>query len=173
MPFLFSIGHSTRSLDAFVGLLRAHGVGKLADVRTAPGSRRHPRFARDALGAAMRDRGIAYGHFPALGGLRRPRADSSNTGWQNSGFRGFADYMETPAFAKALEDLLAFAGDERTSMMCAEALWWRCHRRLIADALTLRGIAVQHIVSEARATPHEITPFARIADGRLSYPGLV
>lgn len=125
---LMTIGHSTRSADEFLALLRAHQVEAVADVRTIPKSRRHPQFSIDALSRSLHDRQIAYAHFPGLGGLRKPRTDSPNGGWRHAGFRGYADHMGTPAFADALEALLTFAQDRPTAVMCAESKWWQCHR---------------------------------------------
>jgi uncharacterized protein (DUF488 family) len=182
-PVIYTIGHSTRSLDQFLGLLDAHRVRQLSDIRTVPRSRRHPHFAIDALSVSLPRTGIAYRHFPGLGGLRKPRADSPNTAWRHSGFRGYADYMATPAFEKAIEELLEFAsasasggvegGAHRTAIMCAEAVWWRCHRQLVADALVARGVEVRHISTDRAAPPHELSDFARLADGKVSYPGLI
>ena len=170
---IWTVGHSTRSLDDLVALLRAHGVTQLADIRTVPKSRRHPHFARDALAASLPAAGIAYRHFASLGGLRKPRRDSRNTGWRHDGFRGYADYMETDEFAQALRALVEWGGIAPTAMMCAEAVWWRCHRQLVADALVAGGVAVRHITSAGPASPHALTEFARAdAAGRLSYPGL-
>ena len=175
---LFSIGHSTRSLDDFVALLRAHGVTQLADIRTVPKSRRHPHFWREALSQSLPAAGIAYRHMGGLGGLRKPRADSTNTGWRHPSFRGYADYMETPEFARALDELMEWAGESgptgATAVMCAEAVWWQCHRQLIADALVARGVEVRHIMSAASAPAHSLTDFSRVdRDLRVSYPGLI
>lgn len=170
---IYTIGHSTRPLAEFLALLEAHRITQLADIRTVPRSRRHPHFAGDALAASLPAAGVAYRHFPGLGGLRKPRADSRNTAWRVEGFRGYADYMETPEFARALDDLLTWANVERrTVIMCAEAVWWRCHRQLVADALVARGVEVRHITSENSASVHTLTAFARLTDQRLSYPGL-
>jgi uncharacterized protein (DUF488 family) len=169
---IHTIGHSTRSIGDFIGLLNAHGIVQLADVRTVPKSRRHPQFVREALAQSLPAAGIAYRHFPALGGLRKPRADSRNTAWRHSGFRGYADYIETSAFEEALDALVAWSG-RPTALMCAEAVWWQCHRRLIADALTARHIDVRHIMSAGPESPHELTEFARVTSGRVSYPGLI
>jgi uncharacterized protein (DUF488 family) len=198
---IYTIGHSTRPLAVFVDLLRAHGITKLADVRTVPKSRRHPHFAADALARSLREAGVAYRHMPALGGLRKPRADSRNTAWRHDGFRGYADHMETAAFQEAIDELMAWAGGDerpgadqrpvpapagtkeaaarileapgRVAIMCAEAVWWRCHRQLIADALVVRGVAVRHIMSPTSAPTHTLTDFARIENGRVVYPGLI
>jgi uncharacterized protein (DUF488 family) len=174
---IFTIGHSTRSLDELVALLRAHGVSQLADVRTVPKSRRHPHFSREALSASLPAAGISYRHFADLGGLRKPRADSRNTGWRHPSFRGYADYMETAVFERALDELIEWAGrgtSGATAVMCAEAVWWQCHRQLIADALVARGVEVRHIMSATAAPPHTLTQFSRVnADLRVTYPGLI
>jgi uncharacterized protein (DUF488 family) len=176
---IFTIGHSTRTLENFVELLRIHGVRQVADIRTVPRSRRYPQFEKEALARSLPARGLVYLHLPDLGGLRRARPDSVNTAWQNASFRGYADYMATPAFARGLEALIALAREAPTAFMCAEAVWWRCHRRLVADALLVAGtkakrqtIVIRHIVSTAAAAPHELTSFARVENGRLTYPGL-
>ena len=170
---LFTIGHSTRSLDEFVALLQAHGISQLGDVRTVPKSRRHPHFAGDALAVSLPAVGIAYRHLPALGGLRKPRRDSTNSAWRHEGFRGYADYMESAAFGDAIDDLIAWARASRTAVMCAEAVWWRCHRQLIADALIARGVTVQHIQTATSAPAHKLTEFAQVVGDRVGYPGLV
>jgi uncharacterized protein (DUF488 family) len=173
---IWTIGHSTRSADEFVALLRAMGITGLADVRTIPKSRRHPHFAREALTARLAEEGIDYRHFPALGGLRKPRADSPNGAWRNDSFRGYADHMSTPAFSSAVDDLVEFGRRRHVAVMCAEAVWWQCHRMLLSDALTARGIDVQHIMSQrgdAKLQPHRVTPFAKFDSGRVSYPGLI
>jgi uncharacterized protein (DUF488 family) len=167
---IFTIGHSNRTAEAFLALLRAHRIERVADIRTIPRSRRNPQFNRDALRARLRARRVAYRHLPALGGLRHPRADSRNRGWRNASFRGFADYMETTEFAAGLERLIGLAREKRTAMLCAEAVPWRCHRSLVADALLIRGIPVAHILSGKRARAHALTPFARVRKGRISYP---
>jgi uncharacterized protein (DUF488 family) len=170
---IYTIGHSTRTIDDFIALLRAHEITQLADVRTIPKSRRHPHFAREALERSLPAAGIAYRHFAALGGLRKPRADSRNTAWRHEGFRGYADYMETPEFTGAVNELIRWSrADARTAVMCAEAMWWQCHRRLLADALVARGEDVRHIMSPTSAQPHELTEFACVESGRVSYPGL-
>lgn len=143
------------------------------DVRTVPRSRRHPHVSKEALGPALAAAGIAYSHAPDLGGLRRPRPDSRHTAWRNDSFRGYADHMETPAFATALADLVELARTARTCVMCAEAVPWRCHRSLLADALTVRGHTVEHITAEGRASRHALTPFARAHGESLVYDGLV
>jgi uncharacterized protein (DUF488 family) len=170
---IFTIGHSTRPIDLFIALLRAQGVTQLADVRTIPKSRRHPHFAQESLRDSLPAAGITYRHLPGLGGLRKPAADSANSGWRHAGFRGYADYMQTPAFAAALDELIEWAGGAPTAVMCAEAVWWQCHRQLIADALVARGIDVRHIMSEKAAALHTLTSFARLNDQRVTYPGLI
>jgi uncharacterized protein (DUF488 family) len=170
---IYTIGHSTRSFDDFAALLESHAVRQIADIRTIPRSRRHPQFGRDALERALPGRGIAYRHFPGLGGLRHPRRDSPNSGWRNDSFRGYADYMGTSEFENAVDELLAFAAAAPTAVMCAEAVWWRCHRGLLADALVARGIDVLHILSAAPAAPHQLNPMARVDGGRVTYPSLL
>jgi uncharacterized protein (DUF488 family) len=167
---VFTIGHSTRELATLIAMLRAHGIEKLIDVRTMPRTRKNPQFNRDTLPDALQAAGIGYTHMAGLGGLRHARPDSVNTGWHNASFRGYADYMQTPAFADNIEQLIAHAGKQRIALMCAEAVPWRCHRSLIADALAARGIAVCHIMSEKRADPHRLTPFARVEGTAVTYP---
>ena len=170
---IYTIGHSTRTLDAFLALLHAHQISQLADVRTVPKSRRHPHFAGEALAQTLPQAGIAYRHIAALGGLRKPRKDSRNTAWRHESFRGYADHMETPAFQRALDDVIAWSDAQPTVVMCAEAVWWQCHRQLIADALVARNVEVRHIMSAGAAPLHALTAFARVDDCRVSYPGLV
>jgi uncharacterized protein (DUF488 family) len=170
---VYSIGHSTRPIEDFIALLDAHGVTQVADVRTIPKSRRHPHFAQEALRASLPAAGIAYRHFPGLGGLRKPVPDSPNGGWRHAGFRGYADYMQTAAFETALAELILWSREKATAVMCAEAVWWRCHRQLIADALVARGVEVQHIMSDKAAPTHKLTAFARVDGPRVTYPGLV
>jgi uncharacterized protein (DUF488 family) len=169
---VWTIGHSTRSLAEFIELLRAHHIERLVDVRTVPRSRRHPHFESAALAVSMRDAGIDYHHLPGLGGLRKPSRESSNLVLRHAIFRGYADYMASEAFDDALRDLERLA-DVRTAIMCAEAVWWQCHRQLIADALVARGREIFHIMSARRAELHRLTGFARVTDGRVSYPGLL
>lgn len=169
---IYTIGHSTHSADAFLALLRTHGVTHLADVRTMPMSRRHPHFNRDSLEKFLAASGIQYRHFGGLGGLRKPKRDSTNTAWKHPSFRGYADYMETEAFERAFRELVAFASEGPTAVMCAEAVWWRCHRQLLADALLVQGVPVWHIVG-ADAKPHEMSAFARILEGKVIYPALL
>lgn len=167
---VLTVGHSTRSLEAFAGLLRAHGAEHVVDVRTVPRSRRNPQFNRETLPEALAAYGIGYMHLPSLGGLRHPHADSPNTAWHNLSFRGYADYMATPEFAVGLDELLALAGQRRVAIMCAEAVPWRCHRSLIADALLVRGVQVEDILSATRRAPHRLTPFASVEGTRIIYP---
>ena len=167
---VFTIGHSTRPIEQFIELLKAHGVKRVVDVRTIPRSRHNPQFNRESLAESLRGSGIGYTHLKKLGGLRHPAKDSINLGWRNSGFRGFADYMQTPEFEAALERAIKLLKTKPCTLMCAEAVPWRCHRSLIADALTVRKIRVKHIVSATRAQPHKITPFALIRAARITYP---
>jgi uncharacterized protein (DUF488 family) len=162
---VYTIGHSTRPVEATIAMLRAHGVARLVDIRTIPGSRRNPQYGRAALARALEAAGIAYEHRPGLGGLRRPRPDSPNAAWRNASFRGYADYMQTDAFRAALAALLESAARETIAVMCAEALPWRCHRSLLADALLARGVDVRHIMGETEAKPHALTPFGRVLPG--------
>lgn len=170
MHTIYTIGHSTRSIEQFLDLLKAHGIEELVDVRTIPQSRHNPQFGQEELAASLKQAGINYVHFGKLGGLRHSRQDSVNLGWQNSSFRGYADYMATPEFQDGLDELKAIAEKKRVAIMCAEAVPWRCHRSLIADALTTQGWQVLHIQSGKTASPHELTPFLKVQDGRLTYP---
>lgn len=170
-PVLYTVGHSTRSLAEFAEVLRAHGVRRVVDVRTVPRSRHNPQFDKDALGKSLRARRIAYRHLKALGGLRHARKDSTlNAGWRNASFRGYADYMQTPEFEAGLKTLLEIAGKRPTAVMCAEAVPWRCHRSMIADAWTARGGQARHIMSPTNARLHKLNPMARVRRGRLTYP---
>lgn len=168
---MMTIGHSNRSLDDLIGMLQAHGVDLLVDVRTVPKSRHNPQFNTESLPAPLRQAGIEYRHMPALGGLRRARKNSINTGWRNASFRGYADYMQTPEFDAALAELLRVSDGRQAAVMCAEAVPWRCHRSMIADALTARGVAVEHIMSAVKRNPHKTTSFARMEGTRVIYPG--
>lgn len=168
---IWTIGHSTRSIEEFIGLLKAHGIELVADVRSHPGSRTFPWFGRASLATALREAGIDYLHMPELGGRRRARPDSRNTAWRSASFRGYADYMETPAFRAGLERLVGEARRRRTAFMCSEAVWWRCHRGLIADALKADGATVLHIEGEGPAREHPYTSAATIVEGRLDYGG--
>ena len=171
-PIVLTVGHSTRPLEEFVHLLDAHGVQLLVDVRTVPRSRHNPQFNKESLPRELEPAGIAYTHMPSLGGLRHPRKDSLNLGWRNAGFRGFADYMQTPAFKAALTNLIMMAEKERVAIMCTEALPWRCHRSLIADALLARGVRVEDVFSLTSTQPHRQTPFAHVFGTEVTYPGL-
>ena len=169
---MLSIGHSTHPIDEFIQILEAHGVETVVDVRTIPRSRHNPQFNRETLPALLHAAGIEYVHSEGLGGLRHARRYSVNTGWRNLSFRGFADYMQTPEFAAALDQLIGISRARRTAIMCSEAVPWRCHRSLIADALAVRGIAVEHIMPAACGRPHALTPFAHLdhADGdKITY----
>jgi uncharacterized protein (DUF488 family) len=168
---IYTVGHSTRSLEELVAILQSAGVEQLVDVRSVPRSRRHPQFERDALAASLADSSIGYRHEPALGGFRRPRPESPNGGWEHPAFRGYADYMAGDEFEAALERLQQGARERPTTVMCAEAQWWRCHRRLIADALVVRGRTVLHLGVRAEPVAHELTPFAIHGAGHtLTYP---
>ena len=168
---IWTIGHSNRSFDELRDLLQTHAIEQLADVRRFPASRAHPHFNREALAASLAAAGIAYEHFAALGGRRSKRPpDSPNVGWRVDAFNRYADYMATPDFAAALEALAAFARRRPTAIMCSEAVPWRCHRRLIADAFIVRGWKVFDIISRSPAKPHVLTPFARLSEGALTYP---
>ncbi|NLG08914.1 MAG: DUF488 domain-containing protein [Deinococcales bacterium] len=167
---VYTIGHSTRTLEELVGLLEAHGVRRLVDVRTVPRSHRYPHFARESLTETLPAAGIEYRWCRELGGLRRPRKDSPNAAWRNGSFRGFADHMQTAEFAAAVEALVELARDGALAIMCSEAVPWRCHRSLIADALLVRDVRVLDIMSPTKATPHTLTPFARVDGTRVTYP---
>ena len=183
---LWTIGHSTRPIEELLGLLHAHEIVLLVDVRTVPRSRYNPQFNKDILAQSLRGANLQYRHMPELGGLRKPRKDSVNVGWRNESFRGYADYMQTSEFQEALEELMAYGTSlptfspahlgraetrsSRVAIMCAEAVPWRCHRSLIADMLTTRGWTVQHIVNRNEMRVHSLTPFAVTRDGILTYP---
>jgi len=167
---VFTIGHSTRPLAEFIEMLRAHGVERVVDVRSIPRSRHNPQFNRETLARHLRAARIGYVHLKKLGGLRHANADSANVGWHNSSFRGFADYMQTDEFLAGLARLEKLAAGKPTAIMCAEAVPWRCHRSLIADALLVRDFVVEDILSVARTQEHEITPFARVRGLRITYP---
>jgi uncharacterized protein (DUF488 family) len=168
---VFTIGHSTRPIGEFLDLLRTHSIRQLLDIRSIPKSRRNPQFNIDSLAASLAAAGIGYDHMKDLGGLRHPARDSVNLGWRNASFRGFADYMQTPAFAAALDRAIQLAqGTSPTVLMCAEAVPWRCHRSLVADALLVRGIRVFEIISAAEPKEHALTPFARVRGTRITYP---
>lgn len=167
---VFTIGHSTRGIGEFIGLLRGNGIRLLVDVRTVPGSRRNPQYNREELERSLKEAGIGYRHMKDLGGLRRALRDSPNTGWRNLSFRGFADYMATEGFRKGLAALMGLAARKRTAIMCAEALPWRCHRSLIGDALLARGIRVFHITGNGPPREHRLTPFAKVSGVDVTYP---
>jgi uncharacterized protein (DUF488 family) len=167
---IFTVGHSTRGFEEFVSLLQNYEIRHLVDVRTAPKSRRMPHFNTESLAEALPSAGVGYLHEPALGGWRRPARNSPNTGWRNKGFQGYADHMETSEFEAALARVARIAVDERAALMCAEALWWRCHRQLIADALVVRGWRVRHIGLGGAPEDHALTSFAVVEGGRLTYP---
>jgi uncharacterized protein (DUF488 family) len=169
-PIIFTVGHSTRSFEDLIAILRAHGVKRLVDVRTIPRSRHNPQFNREMLSKALHYRRLSYRHMRALGGLRHASPDSINTGWRNASFRGFADYMQTSAFRKALKRLVELAAQMPTAIMCAEAVPWRCHRSLIADALIARGYEVRDIMNAASAKPHILNPLARVHNQQVTYP---
>lgn len=169
-PLICTIGHSNRPLETFLDLLLQNGITRVLDVRTVPRSRHNPQFGQELLPASLREAGISYTHIPALGGLRRARPDSPNMGWRNASFRGYADYMQTEAFQDEVALLAAGARQENFVLMCAEAVPWRCHRSLVADALILRGVRVEHIIGPGARKKHALTPFAHVADGNITYP---
>jgi uncharacterized protein (DUF488 family) len=171
-PIVLTVGHSTRSVEEFIHLLDAHGVKRLVDVRTIPRSGHNPQFNKERLAKDLKHAGIEYAHIPGLGGLRHPRKDSTNLGWKNAGFRGFADHMQTREFEHALSQLIAMAEKQRLAIMCAEAVPWRCHRSLIADALLVRGLRAEEISSLTRTQPHKLTAFAHVFGTEVTYPGL-
>jgi uncharacterized protein (DUF488 family) len=167
---IWTIGHSTRGIDEFISLLEKNGIKLLADVRSWPGSKRHPKYNKEALAKSLSECGIRYEHFVELGGKRKPRRDSDNTAWRNASFRGYADHMETEDFRNGVERLLDLARESGpAAIMCAEAVWWRCHRSLISDYLKARGVNVMHILGANHLEPHPFTSAARIVNGKLSY----
>jgi uncharacterized protein (DUF488 family) len=167
---IYTIGHSTHPIGEFLAMLSAFGIEHLADVRTIPKSRFNPQFNSESLRKSLIEHSITYDHRPGLGGLRKPLKESINAGWRNASFRGYADYMQTPAFVQHLETLIKDAKKKRLAIMCAEAVPWRCHRSLIADALVSRGIDVQNIMSAQKATPHALNRMARLKEGGVYYP---
>jgi len=167
---IFTIGHSTRTFAEFLSLLEEHRIEQLVDVRHFPGSRRVPWATAAILERELPSRGIGYAHLGALGGFRRPRPDSPNTGWRNEGFRGYADHMASPEFVAALDRLIALAAVRRTAVMCAEAVPWKCHRSLLSDALIARGVPVVHILGPRSMQPHRLTAFAKVRGDRVRYP---
>ena len=173
MITIWTIGHSTRTAEKFGEILLAHEIKVLVDVRSFPGSRRLPQFNKAELSESLSRLGIEYRHEPRLGGRRKPRADSHNTAWKNASFRAYADHMESEEFRRGVEELLEVAGRERTAVMCAEAVWWRCHRSLIADYLKAEGHTVVHILDQNKTEEHPFTSAARIVEGKLSYRGLI
>jgi len=171
VALVFTIGHSTRSLEEFLGLLQRHGIRRLVDVRRFPTSRRHPHFVREALAEALRAAGVEYRHEIDMGGRRNARSESPNTAWRAKGFQGYADHMDTVAFRAALGRVIASAEERATAVMCAEITPWRCHRQLIADALVARGLRVLHVVTPQRVEEHRLNPAARVLEGgRIIYP---
>ena len=167
---LWTIGHSTRKIDHFISLLEENGIKLVVDVRSFPGSKRNPQFNKEALSDSLGQNGIRYEHFPELGGRRKPSPDSRNTAWRNASFRGYADYMETEEFGKGVKRLVDLANESGpTVIMCAEAVWWRCHRSLISDYLKVRGIEVIHIIDANKTEPHPYTSATQIVNGELSY----
>jgi uncharacterized protein (DUF488 family) len=171
---IWTIGHSTRKIDIFLSLLQENGIKVVADVRMFPGSKRYPQFGREALAESLSKAGIRYEHFPELGGRRKAKPDSRNTAWRNESFRGYADYMETEDFGNGIARLVDLANESGpTAIMCAEAVWWRCHRSLISDYLKARGVEVIHILDRKKTEPHPFTSAARIVNGQLSYGSLL
>jgi uncharacterized protein (DUF488 family) len=167
---IWTIGHSTRTIDDFISLLKKNEINLLADVRAWPGSKRYPQFNKDALAESLNAHGIRYEHFQELGGKRKSKLDSRNTAWRNVSFRGYADYMETGQFQKGVERLLGLPREAGSmAIMCAEAVWWRCHRSMISDYLKARGVEVMHILGANKVEPHPFTSAARIVNGELSY----
>jgi len=169
-PIVLTIGHSTRTLEEFIGLLQAHGATLIVDVRTVPRSRYNPQFNEASLPGSLKKAGLGYVHVPGLGGLRHAKRNTLNPGWRNASFRGYADYMQTPEFEQSLDELIQLANQERIVLMCAEAVPWRCHRSLIADALLVRGILTEDIIGPNRRQVHTLTPFAHVQGTTITYP---
>lgn len=169
-PLVMTIGHSTRTIEEFIRLLQAHGATFVVDVRTVPRSRHNPQFNKESLPRSLKQAGLGYVHVPGLGGLRHAKLDSPNMGWRNASFRGYADYMQTPEFAQSLEELMRLANQDGIVLMCAEAVPWRCHRSLIADALLVRGVRTEDILSATRRQVHTLTPFAKTMGTAITYP---
>jgi uncharacterized protein (DUF488 family) len=167
---VLTIGHATRPIEEFISLLKENEVGCVLDIRTVPRSRHNPQFNRDALPDSLAAEGIGYRHIAGLGGLRHARADSPNKAWRNASFRGYADYMQTPEFAENVDDLMQLARTTRCVLMCAESVPWRCHRSMVADALVVRGIPVEHIMGPHKRNPHKLTPFAHVQGTHITYP---
>jgi uncharacterized protein (DUF488 family) len=172
-PLVMTIGHSTRTLEEFIRLLQAHAVSRVVDVRTVPRSWHNPQFNKSSLPGSLKKVGLGYVHMPGLGGLRHAKRNSLNVGWRNASFRGYADYMQTPEFKQSLEELIRLANQDRIALMCAEAVPWRCHRSLIADALLVRGIRTEDIMSATRRTVHTLTSFAKVRGTTITYPAEV
>jgi len=166
---IWTIGHSTRSIDEFVELLRINGIEILADIRRFSGSRKHPQFGQEQLRTSLAGAGIEYAPIPELGGRRRPRPDTHNTAWDNESFRGYADHMESEEFKRGIETLLPLASEKRTAIMCAEAVWWRCHRALVSDYLKAKDILVNHILSATDTREHPYTSVATVVGGTVRY----
>jgi uncharacterized protein (DUF488 family) len=169
-PQIWTIGHSTKPIEDFLALLRSHGIQRVVDVRTIPRSRHNPQYATEPLEAHLKTAKLAYLHMPELGGLKKANKDSVNVGWKNASFRGYADYMQSERFQRALELLMAESRARSTAIMCAEAVPWRCHRSLIADALLIRGWSVRHIMTKTKADTHRLTRFAVVDADRITYP---
>jgi uncharacterized protein (DUF488 family) len=165
-----TIGHSNRTIEDFIALLRQNGIACVLDIRTVPKSRHNPQFGQDQLAAALADAGIEYRYLRCLGGLRHPRSDSQNAGWRNLSFRGYADYMQTDEFAAAVDAVIDLGSSSPCALMCAEAVPWRCHRSLVADALLVRGVLVEDIIDARQRRPHKLTPFACVEGLRITYP---
>lgn len=170
---IYTIGHSTRKLDEFIDILKAYGIQEVIDVRTVPRSRHNPQFNMETLPSALKEAGVDYVHVKGLGGLRRARANSPNMAWRNASFRGYADYMQTDDFKRSLREVVELASQKTMALMCAEAVPWRCHRYLIADALVAQRIRVEHILATTSTKAHQLNPLARVEDGAITYPSLL
>jgi uncharacterized protein (DUF488 family) len=170
---IFTIGHSTRSIEEFIAILEAFSIERVVDVRTIPKSRHNPQFNDNALRAGLKEKHIEYLHMKGLGGLRHEKKDSPNVAWRNASFRGFADYMQTENFEESLERLMLAAAKKTTTIMCAEAVPWRCHRSLIADALLVRGLDVRHIMTVTSDREHTMTPWAKVSGKKITYPDAI
>jgi uncharacterized protein (DUF488 family) len=170
MDIVCTIGHSDRPIEEFIALLQQNEVACVLDIRTVPKSRHNPQFGQDQLPVSLAAAGIAYRQIPGLGGLRKPLKDSPNSGWRNTSFRGYADYMQTDAFRENVEEVAALAGEMRCALMCAESVPWRCHRSMVADALLVRGIPVEHIINPGKRKPAALTPFAKVDGTPITYP---
>ena len=171
MPIVFTIGHSNRPIEEFIALLSASRIELLIDIRTVPKSRHNPQFGQDLLPPALAEAGIGYEYIGSLGGLRHARKDSPNSGWRNKSFRGYADHMQSDEFHAGVDAVLVRSTDRRCALMCAEAVPWRCHRSMVADALTVRGVPVEHIINKGKTRPHVLTPFAQVDGNQIAYPG--